>query len=275
MSALFKIIKEQILNLYLIRRLSFYEVKSANNNNYLGIAWELINPAIQISIYWFIFGIGIRERADVKFEGVTYNYLEWMLAGIVIWFFVNPSIMEGSKSIHRRIRMISKMSFPMSIIPSYVILSKLYVHLILTSLIFIVIQFLHPTYSVNLIQLPYYVICVTVLVFAVTLITSTLTTIVRDIQIVLQSIMRILLYTSPFLWEITDSDKIPDIVKFILKLNPLYYVASGYRSSILGNGWYFIAHWEYSLYFWVLVFLLFVIGSAMHLRFRDHFIDYM
>ena len=59
------VLKEQIQNFYLIRRLSLYELKSKNKNNYLGMAWEVINPSIQILIYWFVFGT-INKRADVE-----------------------------------------------------------------------------------------------------------------------------------------------------------------------------------------------------------------
>ena len=48
MSSALTVLKEQIKNFYLIRRLSVYEMKSANSNNYLGILWEIINPMIQI-----------------------------------------------------------------------------------------------------------------------------------------------------------------------------------------------------------------------------------
>ena len=60
MKSMVMVLKEQISSLYLIKRLSIYQVKSTNNNNYLGLFWEFLNPMIQMSIYWFVFGLGIR-----------------------------------------------------------------------------------------------------------------------------------------------------------------------------------------------------------------------
>jgi teichoic acid transport system permease protein len=80
---------------------------------------------IQIAIYWFVFGVGIRARSHV--DGVL--YIEWMLAGIVVWFFVYQGTLQASKSIYTRVGMIAKMSFPMSAIPSFVIMTKFYQHL--------------------------------------------------------------------------------------------------------------------------------------------------
>src|SRR5699024_2851608 len=42
-----------------------------------------------------------------------------------------------------------------------------------------------------------------------------------------------------------------------------------------GSEWYFITHWQYSLYFWGLVIVLFMFGSMLHVKFRRRFIDYL
>ena len=56
------VLKEQLSNFYLIQRLSLYELKSNNKNNLLGMLWEVINPRIQIAIYWFVFWVRFKNR---------------------------------------------------------------------------------------------------------------------------------------------------------------------------------------------------------------------
>lgn len=63
MSSFVFILKEQVKNIYLIKRLANFEIRIANTNNYLGTAWELINPMIQIAIYWFIFGLRFKKQS--------------------------------------------------------------------------------------------------------------------------------------------------------------------------------------------------------------------
>jgi teichoic acid transport system permease protein len=58
-------------------------------------------------------------------------------------------------------------------------------------------------------------------------------------------------------------------------LNPLYYLMEGYRTSFFGSEWYFIEHWQYTLYFWAIVLVLFLFGAILHVKFRRHFIDYL
>lgn len=264
MNAAWIVLKEQIKNFYLIRRLSAYEMKSANNDNYLGILWEIINPMIQISIYWFVFGFGIFNRGR--------DFLPWLIAGIVVWFFVNPATTQASKSIYSRLGMVSKMSFPMSVIPTYVIFAKLYQHLMLLAVIIVILSTLGDIPTVYMIQLPYYMFATVALLVSFGLITSTLSTIIRDVNNMVTSLMRILFYLTPILW-IMDEAKHPQIVQ-IMKLNPLYYIVEGYRASLLGESWYFIENWQYTLYFWVILLVFFMIGSYLHVKFRDRFVDF-
>lgn len=267
MNSMIMVLKEQINSLYLIQRLSVYEVKSTNNNNYLGLVWEVLNPLIQMSIYWFVFGLGIRGGQGV--DGVPFIY--WLSAGLVVWFFINPTMLQASKSIYTRLNMISKMNFPMSVIPSYVIMSNFYQHVILVGIVTILFIVMGQGISIYYIQLVYYMFAALMLVFSLSLITSTLATIVRDVQIIVQSIMRMMLYVTPILWT---PERLPSVFQKIMYLNPFCYIVDGYRASLLGKSWFY-EDISYTLYFWAFVFIVLLIGTTLHVKFRKHFADYL
>lgn len=273
MKSAITVIKEQIENFYLVRRLSLYELESENKNNYLGMAWEIINPSIQIMIYWFVFGT-LRERAPIEVGGVEVPFFTWLLAGFFLWIFFYQATIQGSKSIYTRLRMLSKMNFPMSVIPNIVIFSKLYVHIFMVAITIVIFQFMGYFANIYYLQFIYFIFAAFCLIFSVSLITSTLSTIIRDIHMFLNSTLRMMLYLSGVLWPITLLADFPMIMK-LMKLNPLFYLIEGYRSTFFGTGWYFIEHWQYTLYFWGLVIVLFLFGSMLHVKFRRHFIDYL
>ncbi|MFD1172396.1 ABC transporter permease [Oceanobacillus picturae] len=273
MSGAVKVVKEQIENFYLIRRLSFYELRSQNENNYLGMSWEIINPGIQILIYWFVFGT-LRSREPIEVSGVPVEFFDWLLAGFFLWIFFYQSTIQGSKSIYSRLKMLSKMNFPMSVIPSYVIFSQLYVHIIMVILTIIIFQFTGNYINIYYVQLFYFMFASICLIFALSLITSTLSTIIRDVHMFLNSTLRMLLYVSGVLWPIALLEDYKFIMD-IMKLNPLFYLIEGYRSAFFTSNWYFITHWEYTLYFWGVVVILLLVGATLHLKFRKQFIDYL
>ncbi|WP_445683666.1 ABC transporter permease [Sporosarcina sp. FSL K6-3457] len=263
-----KLLIEQWQSKYLVLRLAFFQVQSANRNNFLGVLWELLNPSIQIGMYWFVFGLGIRGNADV--EGIPFVY--WMLSGIVMWFFVNAAIIEGTKSIFQKHNLVAKMNFPLTAIPAYVVMSKFYVHIIMVSMIVIIFSVAGYIPSIYYIQLLYFMLMTYLLSFAVSLLGSTLAVLVRDVQMLVQAGLRILFFVSPILWL---PDMLPQAVQKIIMLNPFYYLANGYRASLLYQEWYIIEQWPLTLYNIILVVGILSVGSFLHFKMRDRFADYI
>ncbi len=268
MKSSYLVVKNNLTNVYLITRLSLFELRSSHKTMYLGMLWEVMNPLILISIYWFVFGYGIRGGREV--DGVA--FLPWMLSGIAVWFFISQALIEGSKSIYKRIKIISKMNFPMSVIPTYVIVAKFYQHLLLMAIVMMILGVYGYMPSIYSFQLVYFIIANLALLIAISLITSTLSTIIRDVQMVVQAVVRVLLYVTPILWSV---ENIPSSIVAVMKLNPLYYIVEGYRSALLGRNWYFLENQSYTLYYWAVVLVLFLGGSVLHMKFQKRFIDYI
>ncbi|WP_100333184.1 ABC transporter permease [Bacillus alkalisoli] len=276
MNSLITVLKEQLKSFYLVKRLSVYEMKSANSNNYIGVLWEIINPMIQISIFWFVFGYGVLRtngRGDIELYGQIIPYFPWMLSGIVVWFFINQSIIQGSQSVYSRINMMSKMSFPMSTIPTFVTVAKLYQHLMLLVVVLLIFQIIGYPINIYYLQLPYFIFATLVFLVSFSLITSTISTLIRDVHNLIQAVVRLLIFLLPILWPPYKIE--PQIIQTILKLNPIYYLVEGYRASILGLKWYPVEHLSFTIYFWIITLVLLLIGSSLHVKFRSKFVDYL
>lgn len=272
MNAIRKVANEQIKHFHLIKRLSAYETKSKNRNNYLGSLWEIINPLIQLLIYWFVFQNVMNRSGITISNGETVPYVFWLVAGFILWIFFYKATIEGSSSIYSRIRILSKMNFPMSIIPAFVIFPYLHIHIALLAVAAVIFNVGGYYVNVYYIQFLYLIPATVFLLFGIALITSTLSTMVRDVHMLLNAVLRMFLYVSPVLWEV---GKIAEPFGTLLKLNPLYYLIEGYRAAYFGIELHFVAHWEYTLYFWAVALTLFAIGSVIHVKFRRHFVDFV
>lgn len=279
MKSAMKVMKEQVNNFYLIRKLSLFEMKSANKSNYLGMFWELLSPAILITIYWLVFGVGIRQRADVNIGGNEVPFIYFLISGYMVWLFFSQSTRDGSKSIFSRLKIVSKMNFPMSIIPNYVIFSRFYVHIGLILIVIVMLQI--GGYPVNMyyLQIPYFAVATYIFTYSLALITSTLSAMVRDVHKLLTSTMRMGIYISPILWDVTrikqDGSIASAIMTAVVKLNPLTYLINGYRAAFFGVDWHFIAEPKITVYFWTVTLILFLVGSTLHVRLRKYFIDFL
>jgi teichoic acid transport system permease protein len=267
MNLVWQVLKEQFLHFNLIFRLSFYEVKGRYKMHYLGAFWQLLTPFIQIGIYWFVFGLGIRGGSPV---GETPFFL-WLIAGLVPWLFISPTVTQSSNSVYSKINLVSKMKFPVSVLPTITIVGNsfsLFIMLILT----LAILLLNGVFSgVYLLQLPYYLFCLYILLTGLSLLLSTLTIIIRDIQNMVQSVMRIMMFILPILWNV---DRLPKIYVTVLQLNPFFYIIEGFRNSLIGGKWFY-HDLSYTFYFWFISLLILFIGSSVHVKFRHKFVDYI
>ena len=56
----------------------------------------------------------------------------------------------------------------------------------------------------------------------------------RDVRKLITSLMRMLMYFSPVIWECHFGAGVPhnELLNTIMKLNPVYYIVNGYRESI-------------------------------------------
>ncbi|MDT3428870.1 teichoic acid transport system permease protein [Paenibacillus forsythiae] len=268
MKSLRIIFKEHIKNLYMIFSLSLYELKIAYVSNRLGLGWMVLNPVIQIAVYWSVFGLGIRGGAPV--HGVP--FFVWLICGLIPWFYTSGGIIQGSNSVYTKLATASKMNFPLSIIPTLSIISQLYTHLILLVVIGIIIAFSHGLTWMSLPGVAFYCLSLTCFLVGLSFLTSTLSTIVRDVHLLVQTAARMLFFLTPVMWVMNA--KTPQLLQDAINLNPIYYIINGYRSSLLYGNLNMI--WSlHTLYFWGITLVLFLIGGMLHIRLRRQFVDYL
>lgn len=258
------ILKEQIQSRELIFQMAKFEEKSKYEGHYLGSLWQYINPAIQVGVYFVVFGLGLRGGAPI--EGVP--FFLWLLMGLIPWFFIAPSIVQGANSVHSRLNVVSKMNFPISILPTIKLVTASYQFIVLLLILFVLTLFygIYPT--LQTLQIFYYMFSLYFFLFALATLTSTISTIIRDFQMFLQSMIRVLMYISPIMWSPSGQ------LEQVFKLNPLYYILEGFRDAFLSRGWFFEDP-VYMLYFWTLSLTLLYFGANAHVKFKADFVDFI
>lgn len=268
MNSLLLVLKEHKNNLYMMNRLAITGMKTQYSSTILGNLWLLINPMLQIGVYWLAFGIGIRGGAPVG----NVPFVIWLVCGIIPWFFISSSLNRGSGAIFQKLKQVSKMNFPLSIIPTYTILSNLYSHFLLLLVLFLILLFNISSMAVNPLMLLYYIFSSVMFTWAVSFVTSTISTMIRDFHFFMQQAVRMLFYFTPILWEVKASA--PDWFAVIINLNPIYYLINGYRTSllILDSTTPFLGQ---TMLFWGLTGAFFLTGMILHVRFRKHFVEYL
>lgn len=259
------VLKENMTNLYRIFSIARYELLADMRDSKFGLFWNFASPAIQVATYYLVFGLGM---ARGKQEGI--DYLPWVIVGFCAWWFIQPCIVQGCSAIFSKTNVITKMKFPVSILPATICTKELFNHFCMLLIGFVVLLLSGYRPNVYWFNLIYYGICAFMLVESLALITSVLTMLWRDVKKLITSLMRMILYLSPVLWT-ARFDDLP-ILNNIMKLNPVYYIVQGYRDSIFFHKT-MLDHPAMTLYFWGAVLAMFVIGCYLMHKFKTRFID--
>lgn len=261
------VLKEQLKNLGMINRVSKYEERALYQSHYLGILWEVLNPIIQVGIYYLIFGLGFYGGRQV--EGAP--FIVWMIIGLSVWLFMYSAILGTSNSIINKMYLITKMNFPVSVLPSINIASNITAFFAMFAVSIVVALSQGVMFSLQWLQFIYFFVCMIAFLLSMGIFSATMTVLIRDYHMVLQSLMRVLLYLSGVIWNIKDAN-FPPMLKGILELNPIFYIIDGFRKSLLNGGWFWQDK-QHLLFFWLFTIALFMVGSHLHVKFRARFVD--
>ncbi len=248
----------------LILQLAKNDFKVKYLGSYLGMFWAFVNPVILILIYWFVFQIGFRSMpvGDVPF-------ILWLVAGIVPWFFISEAVAVGTNSILDNSYLVKKVVFRVSLLPIIKMLSTLFIHIIF--LIIVIILFLFYGYEFNIyyLQVFYFLFSTIILVYGVSLITSSLAIFSKDVGQIVSVILQFGFWLTPIFWSFAI---VPTNIQFWFKLNPVYYLVEGYRNTLIYKRWF----WEdplLTIYFWFVTLFILVVGIWLFKKLRPHFSD--
>ncbi len=268
--SIFNMIADLWHNRQLIFSLSKNDFKTRYAGSMMGVFWAFVQPVITVFVYWFVFEKGLRAGRQAM-GGVEVPFVLFLISGLVPWFYFSDAWPNGTGSLISYSYLVKKVVFKISILPVVKVVASIYVHIffvVLTLAIFWAYGYAPDLYSL---QVVYYSFATFVLVLGLSYITASIVGFFRDLSEIINILLQILIWVTPIMWNIETA--ISDgILKTILKLNPMYYIVSGYRNALINKHWF----WEtprLTIYFWAVALGVMVLGLLIFKRLKKHFAD--
>lgn len=241
------------------------DLKARYSGSVFGIIWAYVQPLVTVLVFWYVFQLGFRNPPVEDTE-----FILWFVAGYIPWTFFNDGVLTSTNVMYEYSYLVKKMKFRVGLLPVIKVFSALFIHLFFVA--FIVCMYLLYGYTPKIawISIFYYSFCVMVLLTGLSFLVSSLAVFFKDMSQLVNVILQIGFWLTPIFWA--DSSMNEGILR-ILKLNPLYYVLSGYRDALI----YGVGFWEQSfkmtVYFWVVAFAVVAIGLKVYRTLKPHFAD--
>ena len=215
----------------------------------IGPGWAVVKPAFTVFVYWFAFSVGIKTMRTMhvnlgSHDPFSVDFFTFMFIGIIPWFFIQDSIIQGAKTLRNNRQFITKVKFPVSTILTYTGLSRLYVHIMLVAIMYIYVLFaIGPSWY----NLQFFFYCPVMFVFFLALSWSTapMSAFSKDFESLIVSVMSGIFWLSGIMY---DSYSFDEPLKFIMLLNPINFFANGYRNCFLYHRPFFLYKTEFCIF---------------------------
>ena len=203
--------------------LAWRDIKVRYQQTVLGVIWALIQPAVTLAVFTFIFG----KLAGMPAGHAPYPLL--VLCGLLPWQLFAAAFANASSSLVANTHLISKVYFPRLIVPLSsiaVALIDFCVVLILLTSLCIWSRFL-PDWRVLL--LPVFVLLTVLTALGTGLWLTALTVKYRDFRFVVPFLLQVGLFLSPVGFSSTN---LPNW-RYLYSLNPMVGAIDGFRWCLL------------------------------------------
>ncbi len=129
------------------------------------------------------------------------------------------------------------MKFPVSVIPTFVNISELMVHLVLLVITVALFLIFGRTPDKYYLQLPLYMLMMFVSFTAWALFAGMLSCISADFQNLIKSMSTAIFWMSGIIYDVNNIQNV--YIRTILKFNPVTVIATGYRKVFIYKEWFF------------------------------------
>jgi len=203
--------------------LAMRDIKVRYKQTTLGILWALIQPAVTLTVFTFVFG----KLAALPAGNVPYPLL--VLAGLLPWQLFSAAFSNASGSLVANTHLISKIYFPRLIVP----LSSIAVALIDFAVVLILLAALcawwHFIPDWRIIFLPLFILLTLLTALGTGLWLTALTVKYRDFRFVVPFLLQVGLFLSPVGFSSTN---LPNW-QLLYSLNPMVGAIDGFRWCLL------------------------------------------
>lgn len=209
----------------LLWMLSWRNLSTRYTQMVLGLAWAGLEPLATILVMVLVFGVIIKLPS----EGVPYPLL--VVVGFAPYTLFSKTLTTGTFSLIENMAIISKVYFPRIILPLSSALRELITAAApLVLLVLLMVVYGYPI-TWRILALPFVLVYAFLVALGLSYWLSALIVQYRDIGYMLSIFVQLTAYLTPIAYT---ASLLPEKVRWVFALNPLYWIVEFARWSVLG-----------------------------------------
>ena len=214
----------------LILELARRDIEQRHRGSYLGPAWRLVYPLVQLAIYTFIFGVVFRVPwPSSANNGLASKAILFYCGLAPVVFFTEcvgraPSLITGSRNYVKRV------VFPLEVLPLSAAIGSL-LQLLINMCVIVAGHILSGgAVSWTLLLAPLVLVPLVLLALGISWLLASVGVLVRDVSHGLVLLLQLVPLVTPVFYPI---EVLPDGFRALVKLNPLTAIVESFRRILL------------------------------------------
>ncbi|MHB9097314.1 MAG: ABC transporter permease [Syntrophales bacterium] len=244
---------------YVVYNFVYYSLKQRYTRSTLGFLWSILTPLLQS----FIMGIFFFYLMRIDMP----NYIVHLFAGTVIYNIIGNVIIQSPSIMLINENFIKKIYVPKLVFVLQVVFLEI-INFILTlfSLVILGILFRKISLSLYYLFLPVPIVLIVFFSIGIAIILSIATIYFRDMNYIVPVVMQAAFFLTPVIYPMS---MVPENVRTVIEMNPLYYFVEIFRSPIMNNQF---PPWNYLLICTAMAFAAFSLGLFLLNKYNNKII---
>lgn len=197
-----------------------------NQQDRLGLFWNVLRPAIQATVYGVVFGLLFASSTR------PHNWIAFITSGVFVWTFSSSISGSGSRAVTGNMGLVRALHFPRAALPISATLVELLAQIPVVVVLLGIVLITGESPSVFWLLVVPALIAQTLFNTGFSLFAARLTVHIPDFAQLLPFIMRLLFYLSGVFYTV---NRFPEWVRPILLGNPFWCYIEMFRESTIGR----------------------------------------
>jgi lipopolysaccharide transport system permease protein len=268
LAALSSASQEMLAIIYRYRRLlvsiTRVELAKRHAGSVLGLVWVVLQPALLLSVYLFVYMVVFRLR----FPGFSrFDYVLYIFCGLVPYLGFMEALTTGGMSIKQNMHLVKNVMLPIELIPVRSVIVGMASQFVSIGLVLLLVAADHAL-SWHVLWLPAIVVLQVMWLAGLTWVLASVTVALPDISYFVNLFVFLLMFVSPIGFK---PEMLPKRFGWTIYANPIYYLTEMYRDSMLRQQGPTLT--VASVYV-AMCLVTFALGSAFFERFKSVLTDY-
>jgi homopolymeric O-antigen transport system permease protein len=208
----------------LIRELIIRNIKLTYKGSALGILWSLINPLLQLFIFYFLF--------QKVFSLNIRRYSLFAFSGILAWTWFQASLNQAVNVIRGSRELVKQPGFPTMVLPATAVGTNL-INFLIAIVMLMLFQALRGTLpGFSLLGLPAVMAIQFVFILSIAYLVAALSIIFFDTQHIMSVALHLYFFLTPIFY---DLNSVPERYRMLYLINPMAHLIRAYRDVLMND----------------------------------------